>query len=352
MAKWGEGDPRWIVEERPDATNVNNWHWTEKNATPWSKDKLQELLKDFVIVDDKISCSISSIDKLEGEATANNRKGKLIFFYEWNIVLKWTGSLPGQATPTTGKITVPNLSEENDIDEVEVTVTIDESNDDSEKLKQIMYNCGRDKIREQLSKYVKSLKEDFAKNLILPKKDDVSANVKVKPDQVVNLTSGFNKQINVNAGSEPTPAKPAAAKPLGVKLEVQTIEFTQTFQCKASDLYNVFVDVSMVTAFTRGHVKLDATKNGEFVLFGGNIRGKFNELVPGKKITQSWRYKPWPADHYSQVTLNFNDKEDHTELHVVQTGVPKAEVEATRQNWHRYYFDSIRSTFGFGSFLY
>ena len=23
MAKWGEGDPRWIVEERPDATNVS-----------------------------------------------------------------------------------------------------------------------------------------------------------------------------------------------------------------------------------------------------------------------------------------------------------------------------------------
>lgn len=29
MAKWGEGDPRWIVEERPDGTNVNNWHWYE-----------------------------------------------------------------------------------------------------------------------------------------------------------------------------------------------------------------------------------------------------------------------------------------------------------------------------------
>lgn len=27
MAKWGEGDPRWIVEQRADATNVNNWHW-------------------------------------------------------------------------------------------------------------------------------------------------------------------------------------------------------------------------------------------------------------------------------------------------------------------------------------
>ncbi|CAF4994828.1 unnamed protein product, partial [Rotaria magnacalcarata] len=31
MAEWGKGDPRWIVEDRPDATNPNNWHWKEKN---------------------------------------------------------------------------------------------------------------------------------------------------------------------------------------------------------------------------------------------------------------------------------------------------------------------------------
>lgn len=49
MAKWGEGDPRWIVEERPDATNVNNWHWTEKNATPWSKERFHRLFKNFTI---------------------------------------------------------------------------------------------------------------------------------------------------------------------------------------------------------------------------------------------------------------------------------------------------------------
>lgn len=49
MAKWGEGDPRWIVEERPDATNVNNWHWTEKNATPWSKERFQQLFSDVNI---------------------------------------------------------------------------------------------------------------------------------------------------------------------------------------------------------------------------------------------------------------------------------------------------------------
>lgn len=123
MAKWGEGDPRWIVEERPDATNVNNWHWTERNASSWSQEKIKELFKDLVITSDKADIKIMEISKLEGEASANNRKGKLIFFYEWNIVLTWKGTLNESSEIThEGKILIPNLSEENDISEVEVSI--------------------------------------------------------------------------------------------------------------------------------------------------------------------------------------------------------------------------------------
>lgn len=121
MAKWGEGDPRWIVEERPDATNVNNWHWTERNASPWSQDKIKELFKDTKFQTDLANFNIVEVDKLEGEASANNRKGKLIFFYEWNIELKWKGSLRNCKDEYTGKIKIPNLSEENDVSEVDVT---------------------------------------------------------------------------------------------------------------------------------------------------------------------------------------------------------------------------------------
>ena len=53
MAKWGEGDPRWIVEERPDATNVNNWHWTEKNADNWSKKKIKVCIRSSWMVGTK-----------------------------------------------------------------------------------------------------------------------------------------------------------------------------------------------------------------------------------------------------------------------------------------------------------
>lgn len=121
MAKWGEGDPRWIVEERPDATNVNNWHWTERNASPWSQEKLKELLKDVRIQCDDADLKIKELEKCEGEASANNRKGKLIFFYEWNLAIKWEGKLKDSSQEYEGQITIPNLSEENDVSELDVS---------------------------------------------------------------------------------------------------------------------------------------------------------------------------------------------------------------------------------------
>lgn len=41
MAKFGEGDDRWIVNELgKEGRNVNSWHWTEKDVLLWSKEKL------------------------------------------------------------------------------------------------------------------------------------------------------------------------------------------------------------------------------------------------------------------------------------------------------------------------
>ncbi|XP_058058153.1 activator of 90 kDa heat shock protein ATPase homolog 1 isoform X1 [Anopheles bellator] len=349
MAKWGEGDPRWIVEERPDATNVNNWHWTEKNATPWSRDKLHALLDGFVMASNGQECSVTKIEKMEGEATANNRKGKLIFFYEWNIVLEWKGMCNDEEV--TGKVTIPNLSEENDVDEVELTVSVDTSNTASEKLKLFMYNIGRDMLRKQLDTYIRDLKADFAKGLILPKKDEANGTetVTVKKDKETVFASGFNrKKIDLDTVN----SSDTSPKSVGCKMDVKTLSTVEKFQCRANELYDALTRADMVTAFTRGYVKQDLFKGGDFVYFGGNISGKFEEIETNKKIVQTWRYKQWPSGHFSTVTIELEQKEDHTELHLTQTMIPAAEYEMTRHNWQRYYWDSIRSAFGFGSFLY
>lgn len=93
--------------------------------------------------------------------------------------MKWQGVLLNdQPNPkVNGKINIPNLSEENDLEEVDITVTVDESSDHSEQLKTFMYNIGRPKIREQLGKYISSLRKEYAEKVILPKKGDDQVNL-------------------------------------------------------------------------------------------------------------------------------------------------------------------------------
>ena len=63
---------------------------------------------------------ITEMEKIVGEAVVNNRKGKLRLFYDWEMSLTWNGKLKGGTGENEGKIKIPNLSEENDISEVEV----------------------------------------------------------------------------------------------------------------------------------------------------------------------------------------------------------------------------------------
>lgn len=207
---------------------------------------------------------MDAVDKCSGEATVNNRKGKLIFFYEWELVLKWSGRLLSNSKLShKGKLTIPNLSEENDLEDVEITVTIDESNDESETLKQFMYNVGRDRIRQQLGTYIKELKEEYSRNLILPKKgaegSESSSSTDIK-DAANNAKNAAQKAASA-AASKVTSTSSSSS--IGCKLDVRTLSMSEEFHCSANDIYNALTKPEMVTAFTRAPAKVDAVRGGE-----------------------------------------------------------------------------------------
>lgn len=72
---------------------------TERDATNWSTDKLKALLLGLSVENEDGTCEVTEVSKLEGEASINNRKGKLIFFYEWNVKAAWTGEFKVQQVP-------------------------------------------------------------------------------------------------------------------------------------------------------------------------------------------------------------------------------------------------------------
>ena len=301
MAKWGEGDPRWIVEERPDATNVNNWHWTEKNADAWSKAKIRELFTNCIIDNPKVgNVVIEDVDKIEGEARANNRKGKLIFFYEWEICLKWKGHVNGNDTEVTGKIDIPNLSEEHDdMEDVDLDVSLTTKGPEADALKDMLRKGeGAKQLRAVLAKYVTALKSEYSQDLIKPKKGDETASIKSKV--IIN-----NTPASAPAQAQKKNEENMKSLDIGCKLELAEINISEDMKCTGQELFNALTRKDMIQIFTNSEAKMteQAIEGGAFELLGGNITGKFIEVTPFTKIVKEWRLKSWPGGITSTVTI-------------------------------------------------
>ena len=138
---------------------------------------------------------------ISGEARANQRKGKLIFFYEWEITLKWKGFANGKGeTEITGKVVIPNLSEEhddmNDVD-IDIEVVTGKGSPEGQALKEMMRKgLGAKTIREKLQGYVEALKTEYSQDIILPAKGQAQVSQVNKTSNLIILKAKFSLETN------------------------------------------------------------------------------------------------------------------------------------------------------------
>ncbi|KAM4903129.1 activator of 90 kDa heat shock protein ATPase homolog 2-like isoform 3-T3 [Sylvia borin] len=279
MAKWGQGDPRWIVEERADATNVNNWHWTERDATSWSKRKLKEVLEGLVVEGEAGRCEIGDLKHVEGEASCNSRKGKLIFFYEWNLRLSWKGTVKESGEKHKGSVEIPNLSEENEVDDTEINVS--KKKGEGDVLKDLMRTEGTTKVREALRDYLKALKTEFTLGMILPTKAPVGQ--ELAPERKASGSTVLQDSVT-----------PQSLDMVGVKIPTVRIHMREVFNSPADELYSIFTKKELVQKFSKCPAVIEAEKGGKLQMFEGCVSGEYTELVPGQRIVLKWRCRSWP----------------------------------------------------------
>ncbi|XP_054330769.1 LOW QUALITY PROTEIN: activator of 90 kDa heat shock protein ATPase homolog 2-like [Pongo pygmaeus] len=319
----GPGDPRWIVEEREEGTNVNNWHWTERDATSWSKGKFRELLVGIVVENDVGRGEISELKQVEGEASCSSRKGKLIFFYEWNIKLDWKGIVKESGVKHKGLIEIPSLSEENEVSDTEVNVS--KKKGDGDILKDLTKTAGTAKVREALGDYLKALKTEFTTGMILPTKAMATQELTVKRKLSENT-------LQVQASS------PVA---LGVRIPTVALHMMELFDTTVEQLYSIFTVKDLVQKFSKSTAVLEAEKGGKFQMFDGNITGEYLQLLTSK-IIMKWRCRNWPEEHYATVALNFVPTLGQTELQLDCKGVPICKEENMKFCWQKQHFEEIK----------
>eukprot|EP00746_Dinoflagellata_sp_MGD_P062063 gnl/MRDRNA2_/MRDRNA2_261637_c0_seq1.p1 gnl/MRDRNA2_/MRDRNA2_261637_c0~~gnl/MRDRNA2_/MRDRNA2_261637_c0_seq1.p1 ORF type:complete len:336 (+),score=54.80 gnl/MRDRNA2_/MRDRNA2_261637_c0_seq1:148-1008(+) len=135
---------------RADATNVNQWHWSDVDITDWAKERLEELLMPLTAGVDPKSWGVA-VKKVEtkGEGSVCNRKGKRIVAFEFDVTCEWKGQIDGETVE--GKLLLPYVSEDVEGDE-KYQVKLEAK--DSEKPNQ---QKALEYLREQLPKVQQAL---------------------------------------------------------------------------------------------------------------------------------------------------------------------------------------------------
>ncbi|KAF8403929.1 hypothetical protein HHK36_012036 [Tetracentron sinense] len=343
MAKYGEGDKRWIVEDRPDGANVHNWHWAETNCLDWSRNLLSNLLSDLTILDGESNLFIKTtkVDKVEGEAYVNVRKGKIIPGYEVSLSLSWEGEAKDSdgksLLKVDGTVEFPYIADENADEDPEVKVTVKDDGPIGKRLKEAFISKGKPVVLEKVRVYVQSMAKGG------PAKDELEV----------------KKTVTKSLSPAPAPA-PAPAAPVPVKKEgkkgFKTITLTEKFNCRANNMYEILMDENRWKGFTQSNAKISKEVGGEFSLFDGSITGTNQELQEGKLIVQKWRFGNWADGIHSKVRLVFDEPEPGvTIVKLTQTDVPEEDrygnstvVENTERGWRELIFNKIRAVFGFG----
>jgi activator of HSP90 ATPase len=125
-------------------------------------------------------------------------------------------------------------------------------------------------------------------------------------------------------------------------MKTKTIKQSITFQAEPHDVYEALMDSDKHAKFTGGETYISREIGGKFSAFDGYSEGVNIELVPDKKIVQSWRASDWPEGHYSEVIFIMEEDERHTRLTFTQNGVPENQYEDISQGWHDYYWEPMK----------
>mmetsp|Transcript_8598 Transcript_8598/g.18276 ORF Transcript_8598/g.18276 Transcript_8598/m.18276 type:complete len:163 (-) Transcript_8598:1100-1588(-) len=141
MAKWGEGDPRWVVEHRNDGKNVNSWHWEETSKLEWTKQRLSELLPGLSadLPAEKGSVTVTKVKDVAGDACITTRKGnRKLPLFDLRITLEVEGQLAGYDSKVTGEYKLEEFCSGGDDDDIIFTATVTGTGTHQDEVKRVI----------------------------------------------------------------------------------------------------------------------------------------------------------------------------------------------------------------------
>lgn len=122
----------------------------------------------------------------------------------------------------------------------------------------------------------------------------------------------------------------------------KAIRQSVTLWASPKAVYDALMDSRQHSRFTGSKAVISRRVGGKFTAYDGYASGKNLELVPGKKIVQSWRASEWPKGQVSTVTFSLRKVKTGTRLTFTQTGVPSNQIASIKKGWIEFYWQPMK----------
>ena len=119
------------------------------------------------------------------------------------------------------------------------------------------------------------------------------------------------------------------------------------FAASPQRVYEALTDSKQFTAFSGGiPAEIEPGAGGAFKCFGGQITGRFIELVPNQRIVQAWHVAMWPEGVYSVVKFEFQKQGSGTRLILDHSGFAAEHRAHLDAGWPRMYWEPLEKYLG------
>ncbi len=131
---------------------------------------------------------------------------------------------------------------------------------------------------------------------------------------------------------------------------MKTTTFKQEVTVNAHPVrvYDLLMDSKKHSELTGSEAVISKTVGGKFSVYDGYAQGVNVELIPAKRIVQTWRAQEvqWPKDHFSEVTFELLPAPGgNCKICFVHRYVPAEIADNFKQGWKDHYWKPMKKLF-------
>jgi activator of HSP90 ATPase len=116
-----------------------------------------------------------------------------------------------------------------------------------------------------------------------------------------------------------------------------------TFKAAPAVIYEMLMDSRRHAKFTGAKARISREVGGKIMAYEGYVDGVNLEIVPNRKIVQSWRGSDWPEGQFSKATFALAKVKGGTRLTFTQSGIPGDQYEPIKEGWNEHYWDKMKA---------